>query len=140
MAQFEEVFQALNSLKEELQRLRKVEQDYYRLKSEHEALKKRMKSAVKGKTQKTETRFYFYQKGDIYTGESASNLAEFREVFNKVPIQSIAFHNERGDFESWLSYVGHPNLAKQFKRIRLSKRSGEALRQKLMQIMNTPTK
>jgi len=140
MAQFEEVFDALNSLKEELYRLRRVEQEHLRLKREYEALLKQVRAEGKGLTVKPEEGFYFCTEDGAYTGFSALNLEEFYEAFKKVPLKSIEFHAEREDFERWLNFIGKHDLAKEFETIRLSKLSGDVLRQKLIEIMDNAVK
>lgn len=135
MAQFEEVFQTLNSLKEELYRLRRVEQEYLRLKREYEALLKQVRIEGKGLTVKPEEGFYFCTNTGNYTGYSALNFEEFHETFYKVPLESIEFHMERGDFEKWLHFIGMQDLAREVEAIRTSKLSGENLRQKLAEAM-----
>ena len=37
-----------------------------------------------------------------YTGELATCLDEFLEKLNKIPLTSLEFHFERGDFEKWI--------------------------------------
>lgn len=135
MAQLEEVFQALNSLKEELYRLRRVEQEYHRLKREYEALLKQARIEGKGLTVKPEEGFYFCKDSGVYTGHSALNFKEFYEALDKLPPASIEFHTGRGDFEKWLRFIGMHGLAKKFETMRLSKLSGEPLRQRLVETM-----
>ncbi len=135
MAQFEEVFQALSSLKEELYRLRRVEQEYRRLKREYEALLKQVRVEGRGLTVKPEEGFYFCKESGVYTGHSALNFEEFCEAFNKLPLKSIEFHSSRGDFEKWLRFIGMNDLAREFEAVRISNLSGEPLRQRLVEAM-----
>jgi hypothetical protein len=125
LSRYEEAFQALNNLRKELLRLRRIEQEYYRLKREYEILLERKKRDG----------FYFCIGPEVFTGHSAVNFEEFYEAFEKIPLNSIEFHMKRGDFESWLSFINMHELAQEFEKIKQSKLSGNALKQKLLELM-----
>ena len=46
--------------------------------------------------------FLFFTDIGQYTGEFAACLDEFLEKLNKMPLKSLEFHFERGDFEKWI--------------------------------------
>jgi hypothetical protein len=135
VSQFDDVFQALYSLKEELYRLRNIEQEYLKLKLEYEALWAQVIER-KGLTVKHTRGFYFHTSPGVYTNYSAINVKEFYVAVKKVPLKSLEFHLERGDFEKWLSFICMDNLSKEVKTIRLSKLSGEALRRQLLKAID----
>ena len=60
MTKVGEVFQALNSLKKELLRLRRIEQEYVLLKHKYNDLPQKSNPDVKGLTVKPEKGFFFY--------------------------------------------------------------------------------
>ena len=47
----------------------------------------------------------------------AKNLAELRQVVGKVPLESVLYHANRGDFANWLKYLGKPELAAEVRKI-----------------------
>lgn len=135
MTQFEEVFNTLNSLKEELSRLRKIEQDYLKLKKTHEEM-------LTARTKDLETAreplpgFFFYSEEQKNTGYSAHSIKEFSEAIRNVSLQSIEFHFKRKDFENWLNYVGQKNLAQQFEALQESMKTGDELRQSMINLLD----
>ncbi len=78
--------------------------------------------------------FLFY-KGvgeEKYTGVMAWSLKGFLKALKKVEVESLVFHNSRGDFENWAEKSLHDKvLAEKLKRIRLSKLKDSALRRAL---------
>jgi len=46
--------------------------------------------------------FLFFTDVGQYTAEFSSCLADFLEKLEKIPLKSIEFHFERGDFERWI--------------------------------------
>lgn len=136
MNQFEEVFDALDSLKEELRRLRRIEQDYLKLKHTYETLLNRQAQETdKGPTESAHG-FYFYVDAETYTGYSAHTIDEFVEAVNNVPLQSLEFHIQRQDFENWLSFIGHPKLAQQVQSVREARKTGDKLKQSLLDLLD----
>jgi len=80
--------------------------------------------------------FLFYTGSDEekFTGTKAWSLMGFVEAAGKVDVRSIEFHNEKGDFERWAnSSLRDEKLAEKFKRIRVSKISGEPLRKRVQE-------
>jgi hypothetical protein len=136
LSRYEETFNVLDSLKEELFRLRRIEQEYRRLSQEYEALLKHVEHAEKIRAVvKPEEGFYFCTDDGVYTEYSALNLEEFNEALKNVPMRSIEYHMARGDFKSWLKYIGTPELAKEFEEAKALSLSGESLRSKLVEII-----
>jgi len=41
----------------------------------------------------------------------ARDLEEFKRLVKKVPLKSLEFHFERGDFVKWLMYIKEPGVA-----------------------------
>ena len=52
-----------------------------------------------------ENGFHFYTAIGNYTGITATNLREFTTKLELVPMESIAFHFQRKDFENWIRYT-----------------------------------
>jgi len=56
--------------------------------------------------------FHFFTDLGKYTGLTATNTVEFAEQLQKIPIQSVIFHFERHDFQTWLrEIIGDEELA-----------------------------
>jgi hypothetical protein len=130
----EEVFRAIDSLRAELTRLRQVERDYLKLREELKSLlarveQERLATAPRGGV------FYFSLDVGRYTSYSASNLEEFFRVLRTVPVESLEFHLDRGDFEAWLKSMGSEELASTFGALRKENLSGEALRKRLLEVI-----
>ncbi len=136
MAQFEEVFDTLNSLKEELRRLRRIEQDYLKLKQTYEEMLTTRDKDLKKDAKELVSGFFFYSDEEKYTGYSAHSIKEFSEVIRNVSLQSIEFHFERKDFENWLNYIGQNSLVHQFKALRESMKGGDELRQSMINLLD----
>jgi hypothetical protein len=49
-----------------------------------------------------ESGFHFYTGIGNYTGVTATSLFEFAEKLQTVPIESVVFHCQRGDFQKWI--------------------------------------
>jgi hypothetical protein len=81
-------------------------------------------------------RFYFYHSDGHYLGRVAANLWEFREVLGSLPVGSLQYHLERGDFERWLGDVLHDDeLAHRVRKIAGRGHEGEAMRQALLEVV-----
>ncbi|MBS7616122.1 alpha-amylase, partial [Candidatus Bathyarchaeota archaeon] len=80
--------------------------------------------------------FLFY-KGvgeKYYTGIMAWSLKGFINALKKVEMKSIEFHNDRGDLEKWAeTSLQDRLLARQLRKIRLSKIKGEELRKLIVE-------
>ena len=136
MTQFEEVFDTLNSLKEELQRLRRIEQDYLKLKKTYEEMLKTRAEDLEKDAKEPLPGFFFYSEEDKYTGYSAHSIKAFSEAIRNVSLQSIDFHFKRKDFENWLNYIGQKNLAQQFGALQESMKTGSELRQIMINLLD----
>lgn len=64
-------------------------------------------------------------------GVMADSLSDFCEKIVSVDIKSIEFHTARGDFESWIHFLGDYELERRMRLIRESNLAGEELRQRL---------
>jgi alpha-amylase len=79
--------------------------------------------------------FLFYTAiGEKYfTGTMAWSLRGFTKAIRIVSTKSVEFHNNRGDFERWADKSFHDTtLSEQLKKERLSKLSGEPLREAII--------
>lgn len=80
--------------------------------------------------------FYFYEAFNKPLFEAAFNLDDLRKKITKVPVTSLEFHQNRGDFARWIRDV--------FKETQLAERisrmssSGEALRLMLLSALGNP--
>lgn len=80
--------------------------------------------------------FYFYEAVGKPVYEAAFNLGDFSEKIKKVPVASLEFHQERGDFSKWIHAV--------FKETQLAERiagiftKGEDLRRDLLNALRNP--
>lgn len=93
----------------------------------------------------TDKGFKFFYEFARPTTTTASNLFEFLQALKTVPIQSLIFHMERGDFERWLSQViGDKKLAKTIigisKKETLAREIKANIRGKLVAVVNTRVK
>lgn len=67
---------------------------------------------------------------------TAANLSEFRTAIGRVPLLSLNYHLERGDFALWLSHTLHDaELSRQFAKIAHRRPAGEALRAEMHDIV-----
>lgn len=72
--------------------------------------------------------FLFFVNAERYTGEFATSLTDLLEKLGKVPVESVEFHFQRGDFEKWVGMtLGDVELADRLRQIDRSVR-GEELR------------
>ena len=79
--------------------------------------------------------FLFCRKAgkENYTGAMSWSLKGFVKVLKAVDVKVVEFHNKRGDFESWVEHsLQDKTLARQLKKIRVSKRKGETLRKAIL--------
>jgi alpha-amylase len=68
-----------------------------------------------------------------YTGTTCWSLAGFIQALNIVPLKSLEFHNNNGDFEKWAEKaLQDKTFTEQLKKERLSKLTGETLRRALI--------
>ena len=84
------------------------------------------------KTVPFENVFQFFIELEKNTGVTAGSTVEFAEKLQIVPVQSVAFHFQRQDFQRWFkTTVGDEELAKRIDLINLWTRDDENLRKKL---------
>ena len=84
-----------------------------------------------------ENAFYFNTAVDAFTGRCAQNLVSFRDHLKNVDIKSVQFHMSRGDFEKWVHFLGDNVLAIQISRLSKRGLTGENLRSRLYDAVNT---
>ncbi|NOK59941.1 MAG: hypothetical protein GFH27_549291n133 [Chloroflexi bacterium AL-W] len=82
-------------------------------------------------------RFYFCDGTGEYVGFTAANLWEFREALYIVPIDSLQYHSQRGDFERWIrEVIRNDDLARQLAKLPLHELTNTVLRQKLISLVS----
>ena len=75
--------------------------------------------------------FHFFAPDGHYSGETATSLCTFLRDLQRLDIQSIRFHFERGDFQKWLkSTIGDDELARRISNLDKTA-SDEPIRQQL---------
>jgi hypothetical protein len=80
--------------------------------------------------------FHFFTSIGVYTGETAISLEHFTREIQTIPLESIEFHNKRGDFQKWIaSTLGDDELAEEIGCFEKNL-SGEALRKRLLTVLN----
>jgi hypothetical protein len=80
--------------------------------------------------------FYFHNEAGRYLGRSVASLWEFREALGELPVASLQYHLQRGDFEHWLRDVFHDKeLARRIRKIRSRDLKGETVRQALSDVV-----
>ena len=80
----------------------------------------------------SEKAFRFYKGMNNYLGVDATSLSDFCEKIRAIDLNSIRFHLFRKDFESWIrEELGDPELANSIGSIRTMNLSGEPLRKRL---------
>lgn len=58
--------------------------------------------------------FHFYTAEGDYTGVTATSLQDLTQKMREVPVGSVRFHYEQGDFQRWIRTVFcDPQLAEQ---------------------------
>jgi hypothetical protein len=81
--------------------------------------------------------FHFYAGLGKSLRLQANGLQDFCDKITKVSVESIDFHIGRGDFESWFAGLGDVELAKKTVLLKDKKFIGEALRSRLMEIVES---
>lgn len=87
-----------------------------------------------------ENAFLFHTGIGQYTGIFATSLVDFCDKLQEVDAQSVEFHVSRGDFESWVRFLGDTELAGRIHLIRDTKLSGEKLRREVSEAVKTRLK
>ncbi|MCJ7634507.1 DUF5752 family protein [Candidatus Bathyarchaeota archaeon] len=134
----EEVFRAIGAIRAEIVRLRQFEREYLKLREENENLRAKVEQENARSLAVRVEPFRFSLGVDRFTGYVASNLDEFLDVLKSVPSQSLEFHLYRGDFEAWLKFTGSEELATVFGAVRNENLSGEVLRNRLLDAIQSP--
>jgi len=89
----------------------------------------------------TDKGFTFFYEFARPTRIVAHDMFEFAGALSSVPVQSLQYHTERGDFERWLSQVlGDKKLAERILSMAEEKLIGEKLRKKLVMIVDARIK
>ena len=84
-----------------------------------------------------ENGFHFYTTIGNYTGITATNLSEFAANLKTIPMESITFHFQRKDFETWIKYsIKDVALAERISRIK-GEQSTEDLRKEILRTVET---
>jgi len=80
--------------------------------------------------------FTFFYEFARPTPVTTFDLDDFTRALSHIPVQSLQYHMERGDFERWLSQViGDKKLAEKVASLSVDKLAGEALRRKLVAVV-----
>jgi len=82
------------------------------------------------------TPFYFYVGIGQPINLIATGIEDFASKIGTVEIMSLEFHNPRGDFENWVRTLGNEKLARQLRSLSKEKPQGEALRRRLIEVVN----
>jgi hypothetical protein len=62
--------------------------------------------------------FLFFVDAERYTGEFATSLTDLLKKLDRVPLESVEFHFQRGDFEKWVGRtLGDEELADKLRQI-----------------------
>jgi hypothetical protein len=78
-------------------------------------------------------RFYFRDEQG-FLGLEAASLFEFLQCLRNLPIESLAYHQARGDFAAWAdSTLGDRVLADHLRKLGQRSLAGEALREALVE-------
>ncbi|MEM2936884.1 MAG: CdvA-like protein [Candidatus Bathyarchaeia archaeon] len=93
---------------------------------------------LRRKVVEPERGFYFYEDVGKSLGQVALSLEDFVEKVKRVPLASIEFHQQRGDFAKWIRdvFTDHP-LADAIEGL---KEHGEELRKKIVETIKGPEK
>ncbi len=78
-------------------------------------------------------RFYF-RNGQAYIGKEVASLLEFLQLLPDLPIESLTYHQARGDFAAWVEgTLGDGELAAHLRKLAHRPLQGEALREAMVQ-------
>ncbi|RLG17075.1 hypothetical protein DRN62_02245 [Nanoarchaeota archaeon] len=70
-----------------------------------------------------------------YCENVVTNLGEFYDALDKVPLNSIKHHLSQGDFSKWLSFIGEEELSKRFAEFEGKENYGEDVRATLRNVL-----
>ncbi|MBN1427412.1 MAG: HAD hydrolase family protein [Anaerolineae bacterium] len=77
-------------------------------------------------------RFYFRDK-EGYLGLEAASLFEFKEIIATLPLSSLMYHHQQGDFAAWVkSSLGDATLSVQIAKLSRKKWRDDSLREALL--------
>jgi hypothetical protein len=80
--------------------------------------------------------FYFCDPHGHCLDTAAANMWEFRKALSEVPVETIRYHLQRGDFERWLKDVLHDDeLARRIRKVRSRTLQKDSLRQALLEVV-----
>ncbi|ABL77545.1 glycoside hydrolase family 57 protein [Thermofilum pendens] len=78
--------------------------------------------------------FAFYRAPGQPLGRYAWNMFSFINALREVPLESVLFHQERGDFASWVEYiVGDHELAERLRRVGTG--GSEEVRSRILEVI-----
>ena len=81
-------------------------------------------------------RFYFSDSSGHATGRVAANLWEFREALAELPLDTLSYHLQRGDFEQWVRGVLRDDeLARRIHKVVDRGLTGKDLRSALLEVV-----
>ncbi len=78
--------------------------------------------------------FHFYAGVGKPLNLYANDLLEFCDKLAKIKVDSVEFHVNRGDFESWFASLGDAELAKKTVLLKQKKLKGEELHRRLREV------
>jgi len=79
--------------------------------------------------------FHFYADVGKPLNVHAHNIGDFANKIERVNVESIQFHMNRGDFEAWFNSLGDLELAKKVALLKQKKVVGEDLRKQLHEVV-----
>jgi hypothetical protein len=79
--------------------------------------------------------FHFYKTIGNYTGVTATSLSEFATKLKTIPAESVTFHFQRKDFQSWIKYTLKDGILAERISNAKPKQSSEALRKEILGII-----
>ncbi len=80
--------------------------------------------------------FYFMTPRNEYTGYSATSIRELIEFLDKVPVESIIYHLNRGDIQAWLRNIyGLDDLAEEINKVVEEEYGAETVIDKVKRIL-----
>jgi alpha-amylase len=89
----------------------------------------------------TDNGFTFFFEFARPTSVTARDIIEFAAALSSVPVRSVQYHVERGDFERWISQVlGDQTLAERITSLTKERLAGERLRRRLVRVVKTRVK
>ncbi len=127
--------QAGLTMSEVLETLKALAQDGFVVKTKHGfAIAEKGKQAIAAFASVADDEaFRFYMGFGQPAGVSMRSIKEFYDVAQTVPLESLAFHLERDDFENWMkTSVENEHVAGDLARLKQEGLKGEVLRKQLL--------